>query len=233
MEKPQDGTLTVLQDVARVHESVKLQMQSLETLCKDDQVNAMRPVDPKHKKDNKKRKKKMEKEDVQPGEYQKCYRCSETSHFARSCPALTKTCSKCGLTGHLAVYCKTKNPKHLPNGRPNPNDAYQVGEGSDQRHSYAFAVNGGNKTNGIIHLQVRGVELKDVLIDSGALCNIANKTTWESLKHKGVKCTSQKCSKKLFTYGQTESIEIFGTFKAEIHCEDSAKTCLDEFTVVK
>ena len=37
----------------------------------------------------------------------------------------------------------------------------------------------------------------------------------------------------LFAYGQTEPTEVLGTFKAEIHCEDSAKSCLDEFTVVK
>ena len=60
-----------------------------------------------------------------------------------------------------------------------------------------------------------------------------DKTTWENLNQNGVKCTSQKCSKKLFAYGQTEPIEVLGTFKAEIHCEDSAKSCLDEFTVVK
>ena len=108
-----------------------------------------------------------------------------------------------------------------------------MGEGSDQRYSYAFAVNDGNKTNGIIQLQVGGVELKDVLIDSGASCNIVDKTTWESLKQKGVKCTSQKCNKNQFAYGQTEPIEVLGTFEAEIHCEDSAKSCLDEFTVVK
>ena len=67
-----------------------------------------------------------------------------------------------------------------------------MGEGLDQRDGYAFAVNDGNKTNGIIHLQVGGVELKDVLIDAGASCNIVDKATWESLKQKGVKCTSQK-----------------------------------------
>ena len=190
--KPRKEAFTVLQDVARVHESVKLQMQSLETSCKDDQVNAVQPLDPKHRKNKKRRKKKTEKKDVKPGEHQKCYRCNETGHFARSCPALNKTCSKCGLTGHLAVCCKTKNPKHPPNGRPNPNGAYQLGEGSDQRDGYAFAVNDGNKTNGIIHLQVGGVELKDVLIDSRASCNIVDKATSESLKQKGVKCTSQK-----------------------------------------
>nr|XP_058962028.1 uncharacterized protein K02A2.6-like [Pocillopora verrucosa] len=196
LEKAQDGTLTVLQDVARVHESVILQMQSLEISSKDDQVNAVRPL---------------------------------------PCPALNKTCNKCGFTGHLAVCCKTKNPKRPPSGRHNPNvnGAYQVEEGSDQRDAYAFAVNDGNKTSGIIHLKVGGVELKDVLIDSGASCNLVNKATWESLKQQGVKCTSQKCSKKLFAYGQTEPIEVLGTFEAEIYCEDSAKSCLDEFTVVK
>ena len=103
----------------------------------------------------------------------------------------------------------------------------------DQRDGYAFAVNDGNKTSGIVHPQVGGVQLKDILIDTGASCNIVDKTTWESLKKKVVNCTSHKCSKKLFAYGQTEPIEVLGTFEAEIHWEVSAKSCLDEFTVVK
>ena len=64
LEKAQDGTLTVLQDVARVHESVNLQMRSLETSNsrKNDQVNAVQAVDPKRKKNNTKNKKKNGKE---------------------------------------------------------------------------------------------------------------------------------------------------------------------------
>ena len=58
LDKAQEGTLTVLQDVARVHESVKLQMQSLETSCKDNQVNEVQPVDPKHKKKQKEKEEK-------------------------------------------------------------------------------------------------------------------------------------------------------------------------------
>ena len=78
-------------------------MQSLETSCKDDQVNACNLSTPNTKKNKKRRKKKTEKKEVKPGEHQKCYRCNETGHFARSYPALNKTCSKCGLTGHLAL----------------------------------------------------------------------------------------------------------------------------------
>ena len=44
---------------------------------------------------------------------------------------------------------------------------------------------------------------------------------------------SEMTSKKLYAYGQTEPIEVLGTFETEIHPEDSAKSCLDEFTVVK
>ncbi len=110
-----------------------------------------------------KKKRKPDKKDAKPGEHQKSYRCNETGHFVRSCPALKKTSNKCGLTGHLAVCCKTKNPKRHPSGRPNRNGAYQVEEDSDQRDIYAFAVNDGHKASGIIHLQVGGVEFKDVL----------------------------------------------------------------------
>ena len=82
-------------------------------------------------------------------------------------------------------------------------------------------------------LCVGGVQLKNVLIDSGATCNIVDRATWESLKQKGVKCKSRKCEKKLFAYGQTKAIEVVGTFESEIHCEESGEKCMDEFTVVE
>ena len=189
LEKAQDGTPSVLPDVAQVHDSVKLQMQSLETSRKDDQVNAVRPVYTKWRKKKKKKKRNPEKKYFKPRGQQKSYRCNETGHFARNCPPLNKTCGKCGFTGYLAVCCKTKNRKRPPSGRPNPNGTYQVEEQLDQIDGYSFAVKDGNKTiQGIVHVQVRGVELKDVLIDSGAACNIVDKITWERLTQKGVKC---------------------------------------------
>ena len=78
---------------------------------------------------------------------------------------------------------------------------------------YAFVVKDCNIPSGIIDLSVGGVELKNVLIDSGASCNIMDKTTWESMKQQGVKCKSQKCGKKLFAYGQTEPIEVLEGLK--------------------
>ena len=48
-----------------------------------------------------------------------------------------------------------------------------------------------------------------------------------------MKCQSQKSEKKLFAYGQTKLIEVVGTFKSEIYCEESGEMCVDEFTVVE
>ena len=77
------------------------------------------------------------------------------------------------------------------------------------------------------------MQLKNVLIDSGATCNIVDRVTWESLKQKGLKCKSRKCEKKLFAYGQTKPSEVVTTFESEIHCEESGEKCADEFTVVE
>ena len=96
---------------------------------------------------------------------------------------------------------------------------------------YAFVVKGGNDSGGVVDLCVGGVLVENVLIDSGATCNIVDHTTWESLKQKGMKCQSRKCGKKLFAYGQTKPIEVVGTFESEIYCEESGEMCVDEFTV--
>ena len=41
----------------------------------------------------------------------KCYRCGQSVHFAcdKHCPARSKTCTKCHMTGHFASVCRTKS----------------------------------------------------------------------------------------------------------------------------
>jgi hypothetical protein len=51
-----------------------------------------------------------------------------------SCPAISKTCKKCGLVGHFAVCCHTKAPKKLSNGKHLSNGAYQVEEAKTCLH---------------------------------------------------------------------------------------------------
>ena len=157
-----------------------------------------------------------------------CFCCNYTDHMARdqNCPAHSKKCNACGEIGHFAVCCEKKRNENLP----------QLSEDSatGQQDYYAFVVGVGQPTSGSeVDLKIGGVMLPAVLIDSGTSCNVIDQTTWEVLKKKSVQYESKKSSKKLFTYGQKDPIEMIGTFVSEIVCEISGNSCVDKFTVVK
>ena len=57
------------------------------------------------------------------------------------------------------------------------------------------------KSSDLITLIVGGVAVSDVLIDSGATCNVVGQHTWEMLKLKGIKCELHKLARQLFAYG--------------------------------
>ena len=118
-------------------------------------------------------------------EEKKCYRCDGTRHLGgdKSYPAVGKTCSKCGFVGYFAVCCKSKTPKKLSSVKYRTDGANQVTE----EDYYAFVVKSDNDSSGVVDLCVGGVPVKNVLIDSGATCNIVDRATWETPKIKGVK----------------------------------------------
>ena len=134
-----------------------------------------------------------------------------------------------------AVSLRLASRKSKPSGRHRSEGANKVSEEKEGEDNYAFVLHAksSNGSSGVVDLCVGGVQLKNVLIDSGATCNIVDRATWESLKQKGVKCKSRKCEKTLFAYGTTKPIEVVGTFESEIHCEESGEKCVDEFAVVE
>ena len=75
----------------------------------------------------------------------------------------------------------------------------------------------GNHVKGLdretVNLQVGGVILNGVLIDSGSLCNIIDQMTWEELKQKGIKCKSEKTTQKLYPYGTSEPLSTLESLK--------------------
>ena len=184
LEKSSEATLTVLQETSRVHEAVNTQMQSME---RPEQVNKLSPNDRQAKEKGTKGKK--------PEKERKCYRCGGTGHLIedKTCPALDKTCNKCGKSGHFAACCKKKSTKK-PSGRHRSEGANKVSEEKEGEDNYAFVLHAksSNGSSGVVDLCVGGVQLKNVLIDSGATCNIVDRATWESLKQEGVKCKSRK-----------------------------------------
>ena len=69
----------------------------------------------------------------------------------------------------------------------------------------------------LVALLIGGVEVPDILIDSGATCNVMGQQTWELLlKQKGIKCESRKSARELFAYGGTEPLPTLGTFTADV-----------------
>ena len=88
------------------------------------------------------------------------------------------------------------------------------------------------KSNGLIKLEIGGVIVKDVLIDSGATCNIMGKGTWEWLKSCKVRCNSRRCSKELYAYGSSDPLPVLGTFTAEVYCQANNQSCMTDFVVV-
>lgn len=89
------------------------------------------------------------------------------------------------------------------------------------------------QSSDLITLVVGGVDVFDVLIDSGATCNVMGQQTWDMLKMKGIKHGSCKSARELFAYGDTEPLPTLGTFTADVMLTGNHSGCRVDFVVVK
>ena len=151
----------------------------------------------------------------------RCFCCGNVGHRANDkvCPARGKRCRKCNNLGHLEKVCKTK--LKTSEGRKGGKDrrVRQVGVGVDETgdSEYAFGVLGGadNPENGEIFVQIGGVQVT-MIIDSGASCNVLDRNLWEYLKANKVRCASSRATKKLYSYGNKQPLQVAGTFTADV-----------------
>ncbi|XP_078355407.1 uncharacterized protein LOC144640050, partial [Oculina patagonica] len=176
LAKGQDLTLTETQKIARSLEVSQTQVKQIEGDASAT-VSAL-------KEDNKP--KRSDRSDQTKS--LKYYRCGRSGHFARDkhCPARSQTCSKCHMAGHFASVCKTNQEQKNKRKRDGRGKVNCVKDGEDD--DYAFAVGSGDSCyrsgSETVALQVGGVILSGVLIDSGSSCNIIDQNTWEQLKLK-------------------------------------------------
>ena len=149
------------------------------------------------------------------------------------CPARWKQCRKCNGTGHFEAVCKTKRKQNSGRGR-GAGGMCRAGNGRSSGHhkiirqvededqlsdgcEYAFGISDdfNVSSDGKIPMKIGGLP-ETMIIDSGASCNVIGHNVWEYLKAHKVKCVSSKASKKLYSYGSNQPLQVAGTFTTEV-----------------
>ena len=77
---------------------------------------------------------------------------------------------------------------------------------------FAFTLQSSERDIPTVDIELGGVRLEGVLVDSGSNCNVIDRVTWETLKEKKVRCLSRKYNRKLYSYGSNEPLTTAGEF---------------------
>jgi hypothetical protein len=165
------------------------------------------------------------------GQDKSCYRGGKLGHFGKdpSCPAKGNVCQKCGLKDHFEAQCKTTPKEEKGNNvsrHQQRRRTINVVNPEEEDPVYEFIVR--NTKPEKVEVTVAGCQL-NMIIDSDASVNIADKQTWEWLKKNRVVCTSSRSEKKLYAYALQTPLEIIGTFNCKIsvgHHVVDAEVCV-------
>ena len=134
-----------------------------------------------------------------------------------------KKCHRCKQEGHFQICCKTKLKKDKSKQGKSKVHWVESASGNEPDDEQIFII--GNKL-ATIDVQIAGKSI-NMLIDSGASCNVIDSNTWKTRKS-NVKLN--KCDRNVYAYGSKSPLHVIGKFDTNISFNDQKRNA--EFLVV-
>ena len=135
------------------------------------------------------------------GEREKCSHCGRRNHDSENCFSQNRKCFNCGKVGHLQNMCRQ------PRQNANRSHAHVVTE----RDDHVFGVTS-SSPDGRFPVRVGDVTC-EVLIDSGATCNVMGADTFRE-SFKGVELQPGRIN--LYSYASRKPMRVLGKFEARV-----------------
>lgn len=170
-----------------------------------------------------------------------CFNCGNMGHWSKSaqCPATNQICRNCKQKGHFKSVCRAKKrmPPKVFNDHPDKrvrliqtNENTVPDSTNDVQEKQYYAFYSGNQSN-MIDCKIGRVKW-EILIDSGADCNLISSRAWAMLKDAKIQVHSSTkgCVRTLRAYGSQNPLSVLGSFVADI--EIGQKRTTAEFFVV-
>jgi hypothetical protein len=138
------------------------------------------------------------------------------------CPAFGKSCAKCKKRNHFAKVCRSDKVNHV--------DHVERADNTSVGDDYTFANVNANKPHQKlpsfkVHINQHPVIM---LADSGSTVNLVSENDYQAMSNKPILSQNKT---DVFAYGQSESIELTGSFMSNVQYKN--RNCFAQFFVVK